>query len=183
MATLIGQRQQFADAYVKDFRGLLGWAAWPGQTQEFQVELFIKDHPIAGRNLTPTEISTQPAFDAISQKDVSTQALFFGAPEMLQINCSGWLITPITNGQLQPKGLDGVDIANTTGMSNGEVVNAFLDGRMITGAGGAGIRYDPTYYITPYGQRFNNPKIMNFDVQFTTVQRKQSFTMGIYLEY
>lgn len=152
---------------LADYRGVLGWDS------SIEIPLFIKDHPIPQRRSRATEITTVPSADHKTGMDVTTQLLFFGAPDILQVSISGFIITPWDGNQwVTPFG----------NVTYGEIVSMFLEGVLNRSPTGYPQRRDPDYYITPYGQKYDKPIISVWDTSMTLHPKKQIFSATIYLE-
>lgn len=173
-------------AQLADYRGVL---AFPQVTEpysgtvykSFEVELYFKDFPIPIRKPKVTEISTVSSIDPRSNFDFSTNLIFFGAPDILQVTGSGFIITPTSNKQFVPKATDGTTLP-VGNVSCGELVSAYLQGELNRSIRGGFQRVDPSYFISPYGQQYSNPIIFSWELSATVTQRKHQFTIGMYLE-
>lgn len=177
---------------VADYRGVLHWNSFSTYSNgvsltrpALDLPLFIKDHPIPVRKPKVTEVVTVPTIDPFSGKDTHASYLFFGSPDILQVVLSGWIITPKADSTSWGATVDGSQSGTSLGLiekSYGDIVAMYIEGEMNQTIGGAWQRKDPDYYITPHGQRYNNPKIATWDIQYTTNMRKQLFNMTLYLE-
>src|ERR1700759_2899692 len=148
------------NAQLADYRGILGWAqftdAYTGTVfKAIEIELYFKDFPIAIRKPKVTEINTISVIDHRSQMDRTTNLLFFGAPDILQVSAGGSIVTPTVSKQYTPKALDGTAFP-VGNISYGEIVNAFIQGEISRTVAGPGLRVDPAYFISPYGQKYLN---------------------------
>lgn len=166
---------------LTDYRGVLGWNAVGGKWPAIEIPLYIKDHPLPLRRPKVTEINTAPLNDPVSGYELSTQTIFFGSPDLLQISITGWMITPKSNNQFSPKDISGAALS-VGNISYPELVMAFIEGRMNISATGAFNRKDPDYYVTPYGHRYNSPIISAFDASYSPTMKKQTFNMTLLLE-
>lgn len=185
---------------LASYKGILRWNGYvdgQGVTRPaIDVELYIKEHPIPIRKPKVTEIVTANTIDPYSGREAHSEYLFYGAPDVLQIALSGWIITPTavsntrTSGNAYwattgwaPKAADGSDITSTVGnIPYGELVSAFLEGRMNPSINGGSQRKDPDSYISPYGNEYAKPVISLWECTFTTNMRKQQFNATLLLE-
>lgn len=183
------------EAVVADYRGLL---TFPAVTDSYTstsyssctIPLFIKEHPTAVRKQKTTEISSI-GWQTYNGWEIDPHAIFQGTAEPLQIQISGWIITPLsTSGftKFFDPTTDGRSVAaggTSLGVlyhSYGELILAYIEGRMKRNDKGAFVRVDPTSYTDPYGRQYNNPKIMLFESAFTPIPKKQTFSMTLWLE-
>lgn len=173
---------------LADYRGVLHWDSFSAYDNggvvtrpAVDIPLYIKEHPLPFRKPKPTEIATVPTIDPMSGFDNSWQAVFWGAPDLLQITVSGWIITPIASGAFTPVDAAG-SLLNLGNISYAELISAYIEGRMNQTIKGASQRKDPTYYISPQGHKYNNPIIAVWDPQYSPTMRKQPFSMTLYLE-
>lgn len=166
---------------LADYRGVLGWNAVSGKWPAIEIPLFIQEHPIAIRKPKILELATYGTADPISGKDQKVHYIFRGAPDLLTLTISGWIITPKVSNAFSPKDKLGADL-NIGNISYGEIILAFIEGHMDISAAGSFNRKDPDYYITPYGQQYNGPVIQTFEMQYTPTMKKQSFNMTLLLE-
>lgn len=173
--------------YVNRYKGILGWN---GGTQletgvyfpPIEVELFIKEHPIPIRKPKPTEVVTMPQVTPVDRShDTSTAAIFFGAPDLLQLQLSGWIITPKINNQWRVTDTAGNPL-NWGNITYAEVIGYLLSGQANMTRGQAMIRRDPDYYISPYGLQYAKPIVAQWEPQYSPNMRKQPFSMTLYLE-
>ena len=166
---------------LADYRGVLGWNAVGGKWPDIEVPLFIQEHPIPLRKPKLTEVALAGITDPISGKELRTHYIFSGAPELLSLAISGWIITPTASGAFTPKDKAGSNLS-LGNVSYGEIILAFIEGHMDISSAGAFNRKDPDYYITPYGQKYNSPIIQAFDLSYTPTMKKQQFNMTLLLE-
>lgn len=166
-------------AQVTDkYGGAIGWNSFTepytsAVRPAFEVSLFIKDSTIPARRTKVTEIYTVPSLDHRSEMDTTTALLFTGAPEMLQVTISGFILTPVVNRVWQtPYGA----------YTYGEVVSMYLNGELNRTIGAAPQRVDPDYYVAPNGEKYTKPIIANWDTAQTLNMKKQTFSATIYLE-
>lgn len=145
------------------------------------IELYIKETGVPIRKPKVTEINTIPVKDPLSGFDTRAQALFWGAPDILQVSLSGWIITPLSGNSWAT-----VDSAGSAlGLGNicyPELIDAYIEGRMNKTINEGTQRRDPDRYITPHGSVYNNPIIAAWDWNFTLNRRKQTFSMTLWLE-
>lgn len=179
--------QQDITAQLASYKGLLGWEAFTAPDGQFrpkvEIELFCKEHGIPIRKPRVTEASSVQMEDSQGY-DVATRAIFMGAPELLTIQVSGWVVTPVTStGQWATKDFNGNaltgDYANLT---NAEIVCAYIEGELNRTSNQAWRRKDPDYYVSPYGHKYNKPIIVSWEPQYTVHPKKQMFTMVLQLE-
>lgn len=173
---------------LTDYRGVLGWNSWTDPTgasrKAVEVELFCKEHSIPIRKPKFTEVNTLPMLTGLAQQhNTGVQAIFWGAPDILQASVSGWIITPYNSltPEWLPKALDGTSLG-CGNLTYGEYVLSLISGFGNTTPAGAPVRKDPNYYVDPYGHKYDNPIIAAFESQLTTNPRKQTFSMTLYLE-
>lgn len=158
------------------------------------IPLYVKEHPVPVRKPKVTEINTMPMMDPSSQFETSVNVLFFGVPEVLQVAISGWMITPMTtttdpaNGgtayQWNPTH-DGTSTGTSLGLPGvnyGDLICAYLEGRMSRNAEGRWFRQDPVLYIDPYGRAYPKAIISTFEPGLGVVAKKQDFSMTLFLE-
>lgn len=184
MATRQDIYQQLAS-----YRGILGWEAFTdaqgNNRPKVEVELYIKDHPIPIRKPKLTEINTVTNFHPYESRETNTQALFFGAPDTLQLAISGWIITPIvvsgTGYAFSPKDVSG-SVLPYGNVSYAEVIGAYISGKLNLSAVGSYQRKDPDYYISPYGHQFLVPTISVWSPQYAVNMKRQAFSMTLLLE-
>lgn len=159
---------------LADYRGIFGW-----DSPATEIELYIKDHPIPIRRMRPTEIYSSSQIDPRSQLETAFGGVFFGSSDLLQIAISGFVLTPT-----YPKSHASYPQFNTPfgNISYAEVISNFLAGEYSTTSAGALQRYDPDYYITPYGHRYTKPIVAIWECQHTVYQAKQTFNATLYLE-
>lgn len=172
--------RQNASSQLSDYRGVLHWNGYTDGKAfvrpAIEIPMYIREHPIPMRKPKLTEVSTIPMEDVAGERDTSVQALFWGTPDLLQIQISGFLLTPTTNGRWSiPEYPD-------DNVSYAEIISAYIEGRLNLSAGGMWRRRDPDYYISPQGHRYNNPIISIWEPQYTAVRTKQQFTMTLLLE-
>lgn len=181
-----GLRWDILDGNIGRYGGVLGWDSF---TEPFtstarpgiEIPLFLKEYAVPFRKPKLTEISTIQRVDPLGGHDISTNVLIFGMPDVLQTTMSGWIITPISNKVWQPYDITGTPLG--WGQLNfADIITYFIEGRLNRNRGGAWIRKDPDYFISPGANKYNNPIIADFQPTATTVQVKQPFTMTLYLE-
>lgn len=173
-------------AQLADYRGVFGWEAFvdsfSGQTRpKIEVSLYIKETTIPMRKRKMTEINTVEQMDHRSQKSTTTALIFQGAPDILQVQISGWIITPYLNGVWTPTDINGTPLPYGN-VNYGEIIAAYIEGTLNETPGGALLRRDPDYYISPYGQKYDKPIIATWECQYTVNPKKQTFTAVLYLE-
>lgn len=172
--------RQNAVSQLSDYRGVLHWNGFTdgkGSVRSaIDIPMYIREHPIPLRKPKLTEVSTIPMKDVAGETDTSTQALFWGTPDLLQIQISGFLITPTVNKQWSITEFAGENV------SYAEIISAYIEGRLNLSSGGMWQRRDPDYYISPGGQRYNNPIISIWEPSYTPNRRKQQFSMTLLLE-
>lgn len=147
---------------LSNYKGVLGW------TGDIEIDLYIKNHPIAIRRPKTTEMFLVQQVDTTSGQDTAFKGIFYGTPDPLELQLDGWLITPISAGQFD---------TIYGNYSYAETIGMFLSGEL-----NSGVRRDPDYYISPYGHKYNNPVITIWDPKYTPTMRKQEFSMGLLLE-
>lgn len=173
-------------AYLSDYRGILGWT---GYTEVFssaviptiEIPLYVKESPIPTRRQKLTEISTLQTMDPGTQMETTTQIIFFGAPDILQVEISGWTITPTSNSVWAPVDASGSALGWGS-ISYNDIITYFIKGRLNRNAVGTWQRRDPDYYISPRGQRYNNVTVATYQPTAAPVQKKQPFDMTLFLE-
>ncbi len=176
------------DAAVTDFRGVLGWNAFTqplGTTARpaVEVELFIKEHSIPTRKKKVQDINTISLTEPNSEKEMGTQAIFEGGVEPLQVTLSGWTKTPIVGGYYEPRSLAGTALTGFQAITYTELIGYYIEGRMNQTVGGAYQRRDPDYFISPYGQKYNNPVISIWEPEaLVGYPKKHNFTATLLLE-
>lgn len=186
MSIRLDQTQQ-----TSSYKGLIGWDAYTEALNTttrpaVEIELFLKSHSIPQRNIKTQEIVTTRRFEPNSQRDISTSILTFGAPDLLQVELSGWLITPTTtdgsgNRYYAPKDLNGTALAMSN-MTYADIINMYIEGAINKTIGGAWLRKDPDYFVSPYGNRYIRPIISSFDSQQDPLPKRQTFNMTLLLE-
>lgn len=172
--------RQNALQQLSDYRGVLHWNSYTDGALNLRaaidIPLYIKEHPIPLRKQKLTEINTIPMMDVVGQRDTSTQALFWGTPDLLQIQINGFLVTPTAGSQWAiPEYPD-------ENVSYAEIISGYIEGRLNLTAGGMWRRKDPDYYISPGGQKYVKPIISVWEPQYTPVRQKQQFSMTLLLE-
>jgi hypothetical protein len=172
-------------AQLASYRGFIGWNGFTDGAGNVRppvrIELFIKDHPLPMRKPKFTEVMSISQIDPRSNLDTAFKGIFFGAPDILQVAFSGWIISPVSNNQWALKDANGTTL-NYGNISYTEVISRYLAGEYNLTVSGAARRKDPDYYITPYGQQYDKPVIAIWDPQYSSVRQKQPFTMTLYLE-
>lgn len=174
--------------YVTQFRGFLGWNGFTngqGNTiPPIAVELYINNLALPIRKPKITEHASVSQIDPISGMQIGNAALFYGSPDVLQMELSGWIITlQDTSRNWLIHDANGSSISSTFGnIPYSEVINAFLSGRVNVTAGGAPQRKDPDYYISPQGYKYLSPLLANYVPTFGVGAKKQFFQMTLYLE-
>lgn len=171
---------------IASYKGFLGWNAFvdgSGVTRPAtEVELFIKEHPIPVRRPKVTEVYAKNSIDPMTQYDTGFKAIFYGQPDLLQIQLSGWIITPITSSAWVPADLSGTPLSYAGNISYAEVINNYITGEYNQTSAGAFQRKDPDYYTSPHGQVWTNPIIASWEPEYTVNRRKQAFTLTLWLE-
>lgn len=178
------------------YTGTLKWSAYTAPNgysfPGLELPLFIKEHPLPIRRPKITEVNTIQQLDPATGTDFSTQTIFFGTPDPLQMNLSGWVITPILRTGTSPEnwtyrptvdGAAGSTSLSMNGSSYVEVVMDLLTGFYNQNTAGSKLRKDPDFYYSPYGNVYTKPHILAWEGQFTASPKKQSFTMTLQLEY
>lgn len=172
-------------AQLASYRGFIGWNGFTDAAGNVRppvrIELFIKDHPLPMRKPKFTEVITTSQIDPISKLETGFKGIFFGAPDILQVAVSGWIISPIASKQWALKDANGAALSYGN-ISYAEVVSRYLAGEYNLTVAGAAQRRDPDYYITPYGQQYDKPTVALWDPQYSPTMRKQAFSMTLYLE-
>lgn len=155
------------------------------------IPLFITTIDIPVRKPKLTEINTIPTHDENSFSDWSTSVVFYGGQGLLVSTFSGFFITPITQ---QPDGITGkkysVFVPTTgnfstdtlLGYTYGEIIWAYLEGKLNQPNTNVFVRTDPSTYRDPFGNSYSNPIIQQFESEQTSSTEKQTFTMSLYLE-
>lgn len=187
---------------LASYRGFIGWNAFTDGEgtvhPAVRVEVYLKDFQIPSRRMKTTESRTISQIEPISKADMSFAGVFFGLGDVLQTQCSGYIITPTkviysttpVAGQPKPPVLgyqwDTRDVSgnvlNYGNVSYVEIISSYIAGTMNPTLGGAPQRRDPDYFITPHGHVYDKPIIAAWDPGYTVNQRKQSFSMTLYLE-
>lgn len=153
---------------------------------QVSIPLFLKELPIPVRQPKIVEVNTANSFSGTYQKGF--HGLFYGTPEPLIVQVSGWLRTPTTGSpKIWTPTSDGSQnfgnaLAGLSHVSYGELILAYIEGRMQREASGAGYPKHPSIYIDPYGNVYANPVITSFEAAFTPILKKQTFSMSIWLE-
>jgi hypothetical protein len=168
---------------------------------QITIPLFVSEYPMPSRVQKFQEINT-PEFNVMGYPG-GTHAGFFGAQEQLQTQLSGFLITPMrARGTATPvwdPTATGQSFAtptaypftatpvtepslNLVGISNPELILAYMEGRMEKEAYGARVRKDPSQFTDPYGNIYTSVYVMAFESTFTVTAKKQTFTMTLRLE-
>lgn len=172
-------------AQLSDYRGALGWYSFTdGQSNVrpyMEIELFIKEYPIPYRKPKITEVNTLSNLDSQGY-DASIQAIFWGSPEPLQVNMNGWLITPYEDARWKLKDKFGNNVFTSQNMTYGDVISAYIEGRLNLSSKGAFQRKDPDYFISPHGQQYSNPVITVWEPSYSVHPMKTPFSMTILLE-
>lgn len=173
-----------------DYRGLLAFdtvtdAKSSVTYPQVTIPLFLREMPIPVRQPKITEVNTANSFSSTYQKGF--HGLFYGTPEPLIVQVSGWLITPTTGTpKIWTPTSDGTqNFANSLGLTHvsyGELILAYIEGRMQRESTGAGHPKHPSIYVDPYGNVYANPVITSFEASFTPILKKQMFSMSIWLE-
>lgn len=178
-------------AQTTNYGGQLIFPATGSFPQVITIPLFIQQIDIPIRKPKLTEVNTIPTHDENSFSDWSTQALFYGGQSLLISTMSGYLITPVV---LIADGISGqkyAQLAPTTGLSTdpllgysyGDIVWAYLEGKLNQPNPNVFVRTDPSSYTDPFGNVYTNPVIQQFTCEHApTVTDQQKFTMTIYLE-
>lgn len=181
-------RQDIA-AMVADYRGLLHWNAVSGYVNgsivnypAIDIPLYIKEMSVPIRQPKITEVATVPTIDPNSGFDLKAEGVFWGGPDPLTLTLTGWIITPVTNKVYTPVDATG-SLLNIGNMSYGEIISAYLEGRMAQNQQDAVQRTDPAYFLTPHGQKYVSPHISIWDTSFTVNMKKETFSMTLILEY
>lgn len=171
---------------VADYRGVIGWdsflrtsdsASVPG----VEIPLYIKDFPIASRKPKPTEVNSVSQRDPGSGYEIGVSVLFWGTPDLLNVQFSGWIITPQSAGVWAPVDNTGTPLA-LGNVNYADIITMYLEGLMDPTTGGKPQRKNPDYFITPYGQKYLSPSVALWEPQMQTIMKKQAFTMQLYLE-
>ena len=131
-----------------------------------------------------------------------THAAFYGSPEQLQTQLTGFLITPMrARGTATPvwdPTTTGQAFATPTahpftatpvnepslglvGVTYPEIILAYMEGRMEQEAYGAPVRRDPSQFTDPYGNIYTSVHVMAFEATFTVTAKKQNFSMTLRL--
>jgi hypothetical protein len=172
--------------YLADYRGVLGWNQYQDPftgkgVPAIEIPLYIKDAQVPTRKVKMTEVSTIQTIDPGTQMDTTTQVIFYGPPDVLQQQITGWTITPVVNGVWAPVDKFGNPL-NWGQLSYNDIIGYFIEGKMFRNLAGTWQRRDPDYYTTPRGQQYTNPVIATFSPSAAAVQKKQPFDMLLYLE-
>lgn len=172
--------------YLADYRGILGWNSFTEPYTNvtrppIAIPLYLKEASMPIRKPKVTEIDTIQTMDPGTQQQTTTSVLFFGAPDVLTTQLSGWIITPVSNHQWAPVDANGNPL-NYGQLSYTDIIGYYIQGRFNRNRSGAWQRQDPDYYITPRGQKYTNPIIQIYQPQAAPVMKKQSFDMTLYLE-
>lgn len=162
---------------VNRYKGILGWSS----PYALEIEMFIKEHPIPVRKPKTTEISAVSQYEPTSLMNMDTPTMFYGSPDALQLQLSGWLITPKSGNQWAPTDRSG-SVLNVGNLSYADIISGLITGRLNQSGGGGFVRKDPDYYISPYGHRYNSPIIAAWEPQYSVNMRKQPFSMTLFLE-
>lgn len=175
--------------YINRFRGILGWNAFidgaGNHVPHVEIELFISSYPMPVRKVKATEYSTISQIDPVSQKEIGSAAIFYGPPDVLQMELSGWIITlQDSSRRWKIFASDGTTSLTSTfgNIPYSEIINSYLSGVVNLTAGGATQRKDPDYYISPQGYMYNTPLISNYQPTFQPGAKKQMFEMTLFLE-
>lgn len=171
------------------YKGYLGWNAYTEPLNSLsrpavQIELFIKQMTLPIRNPKVQEMNTNTQFDPVSGKDVSTKGIFYGGPDILQVQLQGFVKTP-KNASLQytPKDASGTLLSGMTGVSYTDLISMYIEGALNQTTGGAWQRDDPDYFISPYGNTYNKPIIAVWEPSYANTNAKQqAFNMTLFLE-
>lgn len=171
------------------YKGLLGWNAYTealGSVARpaIEVELFIKEHGIPVRQLKTQELVTNVQFDPVEQRDMSTAGMFYGAPELLQVNLTGFIKTPKnSSSRFVPKDKSGTLLSGMTNLTYADIITMFLEGSINRTTGGAWQKKQPDYFISPYGNTYTKPAVMTWEPGYVSTNSKlQSFSMTLILE-
>lgn len=141
--------------------------------------LYIKEMAVPTRKPKLSEINTGSSVTRGQAAVAGTFAIFYGAPEPLSVQLSGFFFTPMINSRWDLSTRYGINIQDIT---LPELILAYVEGRMARNSSGVGTRIDPSSYTDPYGNIYTNPTIMSFDASFTPVRKKQTFNMQLWLE-
>lgn len=180
-----------ATIQLQQYGGLLVWEEYTevysgGWRPQMQIPLYIKDFPIPFRNRKNQEVYTRPSQEHITGTETTTKMLFEGAPDILQVQFTGFILTP-WDGSTWQLYIDGrATLGGLTpiysGFTYGEAVEMYVNGQMNRQVTGRPKRRDPDYFVAPYGQKYINPVIASWDTAFTVNPRKQTFSCALYLE-
>lgn len=164
------------------------------------IPLFLGALPIAVRTPRINEVDTLIYNDGGAS--IGFQAGFYGTPDPLKLQVSGWFITPTTPvfcNTFTPAGaltggvfkvpvptIDGASsstqLTNLTGTTYADLIYAYVEGRMSVDANKRGTRVDPTSFCDGYGNVYSSPKLLSMDCTFTPTSKKQTFTMTLWIE-
>lgn len=176
------------------YGGTLVYSPTTSFSFDVTIPLYIKTTDVPVRTPKLTEINTIPNYDEVGVSDWSAQALFYGGQSLLTTTISGFLITPTTTvtdpntfqtyQQLYPTS-DGTTTGTSLGLvgySYGDIIWAYLQGKLNQPSPSKFARVDPTLFIDPYGNVYNNPIIGEFDCEYAISIAMQNFNMKLYLE-
>lgn len=176
------------------YGGQLTFPAVNAGYPQVTIPLYIRESDIPIRQPKITEISTVPIMDEFGYSDGTTQAIFYGAADPLQTSISGYIITPCSpvtdaNTGLKYVIMDPTDSGYASGvslglqgMSYGDLIWAYLEGKINPIGPAAYRRVDPTSYTDPFGNTYNNVVIISFDCTQQIAINQQNFSMTIGLE-
>lgn len=174
-------------AQIADYRGVLGWNSFTNAfgtlIPAIEVALYCKEHSIPSRKPKFTELYSAPMLigDGTKLWNNQLRVIFEGSPDPLAVDISGWIITPTSNNKWAPVSKTGATL-NLGNVSYADIVTMFITGQMTPTVSGYVERKDPDYYISPYGQQYVDPVIISWEPSYAPVQKKQPFTLSMYLE-
>lgn len=161
------------------------------------IPLFIQDMPVVARKQKMTEINTinnqMPSIGGSTSGrgwDTSVQAQFYGTPEPLVVQISGYLITPLDSGNAywQPTydgrtvAAGGTAIVGASYHTYSDLILAYIEGRMSRNDFGRWRRVDPSKFIDPLGNEYDYPLVFSFESSYTVTPKKQTFNLQLWLE-
>lgn len=171
------------------YKGLLGWNAYTEALNStarpaVEIELWLKEYSIPIRQPKIQEVATATQFDPIGQRDISTAGIIYGGPDVLQVTMTGFLKTPKDSGLLfAPVDKSGAALSGMSDMTYGDIITMYIEGSLNKTVGGAWMRKDPDYFISPYGNTYTDPVIMSWEPSFVNTNSKlQSFSTTLMLE-
>jgi hypothetical protein len=177
---------------LADYRGVLNFDAKTGGLPAVSIPLYIKSHPVPTRNPKVTEVNSIPTFMGSTQLPSAQTAIFYGTPEPLTLDLSGWIITPtsiISGKSVWDPTTDGKKVAaggtslNLTNWSYGDLITAYTEGTAHGASSTSAWKpINPSSYVDPYGRSYASPVIMNFSYNYVRPNKKQTFSLMLWLE-